>query len=297
VAAPKGQAYEHAEIRVEDLGRAAAFYKDVIGLVELAREDGVVYLGCGFDENYDLAIREGGTGVAHFALRVEDEEALERYARRLEGSGVGVQRRDGTEPGQERGIRFTLPGGTEMELVLVADNRYVETFRPAHRSSGIQPLDADHINLTSTDVKGLSQWLRDLLDVKLSDVIELDNEAWAAAWLRMSWAHHDIGVQRPSSAAESLHHVAWTFASLEHMKMAVDAVVASGIRLELGISRHPVGSNLYGYFWEPGGNRFEFTCEMAILDPRTPARFWKGFEDTLDAWAHPIVPDTFWRGS
>jgi catechol 2,3-dioxygenase len=295
--APKVQTYEHAEVRVKDLGRALDFYGGVMGLVELAREDGVVYLGCGFDENYDLAVRGGGTGVVHFALRVEDEDALERYRRRLEERGVEVERRDGTEPGQEQGIRFGLPSGHEIELVLVADNRYVETYRPVHRSTGIQPLDGDHINLMATDVKGLSEWLRDMLDFKFSDVITLGDDHWAASWIRMSWSHHDVGVFGTESSEESLHHVAWTFSSFEHMKIAADQLAATGVRLELGMSRHPVGANLYAYFWEPGGNRFEFTCEGAILDPRTPPRFWQGFQDTLDAWGDPIVPETFRKGS
>jgi catechol 2,3-dioxygenase len=297
VSAPKVQTYEHAEVRVKDLGAALEFYTGVLGLHELARDNGTVYLGCGYDENYDLAIREGGTGVVHFALRVADEDALERYAGRLGDAGVKVERADGIEPGQERGIRFEIPGGHAMELVLVEDNRYIETYRPAYPTRGIAPLDGDHINLMSTDVKGLCEFLRDVLDFWWSDVIVFDDGLWAAAWTRMSGGHHDVGIFGTQSTTETLHHVAWTFSSLDHMKIGCDLLAQSGNRLELGISRHPAGANLYAYFWEPGGNRFEFTAEGAILDPRTPVRYWNSFKDTLDAWGDPIPPDTFPKGS
>lgn len=297
MAAPKVQTYEHAEIRVRDLGAALDFYMGVMGLHELAREDGVVYLGCGYDENYDLAVTNGGTGLAHFGVRVDDEEALERYAARLADAGLATHRRDGAEPGQERAIRFEVPGGLQMELVLVADNRYLETYRPARTPRGIAPLDGDHVNVMSTDVKGLSEFFRDVLDFKWSDVIVMEDGHWAASWVRMSGSHHDVGVFGTDDASVTLHHLAWTFSSFDHMKNAADMLAAAGLRLELGMSRHPVGANLYAYFWEPGGNRFEFTCEGAVLDPRTPPRFWEGFKDTLDAWGDPIVPETFRKGS
>ena len=149
----------------------------------------------------------------------------------------------------------------------------------------------------STDVKGLSEFFRDVLDFKWSDVIVMEDGHWAASWVRMSGSHHDVGVFGTDDASVTLHHLAWTFSSFDHMKNAADMLAAAGLRLELGMSRHPVGANLYAYFWEPGGNRFEFTCEGAVLDPRTPPRFWEGFKDTLDAWGDPIVPETFRKGS
>jgi catechol 2,3-dioxygenase len=204
---------------------------------------------------------------------------------------------DGREPGQERGIRFEVLGGLQMELVLVEDNRYIQTNKPAFRSRGIAPLDSDHINLMSTDVQGLSEFLCDVLDCKLSDAIVLPDGTWAASWVRMGWGHHDVGVFGTQLAEETLHHVAFAFSSFDHMKIGADLLAQAGVKLELGMSRHPIGGNLYAYFWEPGGNRFEFNAEGAICDPRTPTRYWDSFKDTLDAWGDPIPPETFPRGS
>lgn len=297
---PKAQNYEHAEIRVNDLGQALDFYKGVMGLVEIAREDGVTYLGCGSDENYDLAVREGGTGLEHFAIRVDSEESLERYAARLSKQGVKGSQQDDAEPGQERGLRFDLPGGPTMELVLVRDNRYLEPHRPAYpRRSGFGPLDSDHINLSVTDPRRTISFLHEVLDFKISDVTEPEPGFWPAAWMRWGNYHHDVGVFLTDNPAETLHHVAFAMSGIEHMKMAADMMADAGVRLELGPGRHPIGPNLFIYFLEPGGNRFELSAEGAVVDPRTPTRYWTGLHETLDAWgdAHNRLPDTFMKGS
>ena len=291
------RAFEHAQLRVNDLGAALDFYLGPVGLVEIAREGGVVYLGCGLDENYDVALVGGGTGVEHFAILVSDEAELERHAARLVGAGVRPERRDGREPGQEQGLRFTLPTGHVMELVVAADCRYLVPSRPARGArSGMTLVDVDHINLCSGDVRGLAEFLRDVLDFRFSDLIVLESGELFAAWTRYGQHHHDVAIL-PGSPAETLHHLAWTCSSLDHMKLCCDLLSACGLRLELGIGRHPVGSNLFAYFWDPGGNRSELTAEVARLDPTTPTRVWSSPLETLDAWGEPVVPESFRRGS
>ncbi len=62
----------HAEFRVTDLGRARAFYVDLLGLLEIDRDREHLYLG-GLEERdkYSLLLRlaESG-GVGHIAFRV-----------------------------------------------------------------------------------------------------------------------------------------------------------------------------------------------------------------------------------
>jgi catechol 2,3-dioxygenase-like lactoylglutathione lyase family enzyme len=67
---------EHVCLHVDDIERAADFYGDVFGLAEISRRDGVIYYGCGLDENFDLAIQEGETGLEHVAVRVAEEDLM-----------------------------------------------------------------------------------------------------------------------------------------------------------------------------------------------------------------------------
>ena len=82
------QRIEHAKVHVDDLEPALDFYTGAMGLVEIARQDDTVYLGCGFDDNFDFAVSEGGTGIEHFAVRATDSSVVDDYAARLDGEGV-----------------------------------------------------------------------------------------------------------------------------------------------------------------------------------------------------------------
>jgi catechol 2,3-dioxygenase len=304
VGIPKVQHLEHVELRVNDLEAALDFYLNVIGLVEIERDSKTVYLGCGLDENYDLAVVQGGTGIAHFAVRISDEDEFDYYGKRLKDQGVEISLTNDAEPNQERGLRFRIPSGHDMELVLVKDNRYLEPYRPAHVSfRGFKPLDLDHVNLGAHDVKRTVEFLTNVLDFKLSDVGNpdpSDPDDWLLAWTRYGDYHHDVAFSRTELPQTGLtHHVAFAMSGIEHMKVAADSLAAAGMRLELGPGRHPVGGNLFIYFWEPGGNRFELSAEGAALDARTPTRFWAGRGDTLDAWGnmHERIPPSFFEMS
>jgi len=293
------QKLAHAELRVKDLEKALEFYKEVMGLVEVAREGQTVYLACGVDGNYDLAVTPGGTGVAHFAFQVDDEADLETCRRRLEEKGVKVSLRNGTEPGQDRGISFHLPSGHTMELVLVADRPHY--LQPAlaryKRFQGFAPLDADHITLQTRDVKGLAEFLRDVLGFYISDVFSPAPGIWGAAWTRVGEYHHDLAIIGTQDPNETLNHLAWTMDGFEHVKKALDLLAQYGLPVETGPGRHGVGGNVFAYFWEPGGNRFELSAEMPrAVDRRTGPIFWDDFPKAFSSWGQ-LPPESFAKGS
>jgi catechol 2,3-dioxygenase len=296
----KSQRFEHAELKVNDLSRALHFYKECLGLVEMGKENGVIYLGCGYDKNYDLAISEGGTGVSHFAVRVDDEPELDYFTKKLKEHGVSVARHDGTEPGQVKGIRFNLPSGIPMEFVLVADNDYVNPSRPAYfRNVASAPLNIDHINLLTTDVKKETDFFQQVLDFKISDIVDPEmNGNYAMSFMRFRDYHHDVATTMTKNPNETVHHLAWTMSNFEHIKVACDTIVQFGIDVEMGPGRHPIGPNLYAYYLEPGGNRFEFVSEQANLAPDSPTKTWRSMADTLESWSRlRKPPGTFMKGS
>ncbi|MBP1154045.1 MULTISPECIES: VOC family protein [unclassified Paenibacillus] len=290
--------FEHAELRVMDLGKASAFYKEVLGLVEIHREGKTAYFGCGLDNNYDLAVTEGGTGVAHFAVRVTNEDDLERYARMIKELNVAVENTDGREPGQVKGIGFTLPSGIKAELVCVEDNKYHFPHAPALKERGaIAPIDADHINLMTTDVQKDAGFLKSI-GFYISDV-KLENDgSWMQAFTRRETYHHDVAFSLAKSEKESLHHYAWNLRDFDHMKQIADRAMQFGTELEVGPGRHVTGASLFCYFWEPGGNRFEFSAEVATVSHEMPTRFLNKNESKFSAWGgiHGR-PESFTRGS
>lgn len=285
--------FEHAELRVEDLEAAADFYTDVIGLVEIERQDGTRYLGTGLDENYDVALSEGGTGISHFAVRVGGADDLDHYEERLAEGGVETERNDGgNEPGQEAGLRFDLPSGTRMELATVTDRRYHHTNEtPAGKPGGVAPVDVDHITLVSPDVETDATFLADHLDFDISSVVT-DGEEWEGAFTRRGDYHHDVAFLPNPVEELTVHHMAWEVRSIDHMKAFIDRLSQHGTDLELGIGRHYAGDNIFSYFWTPGGNRIELTAEMATIDPEAETEYMP-FEQALSAWGPIEFPPSF----
>src|SRR5712691_894056 len=208
------QKLAHVEVLIDDVEKALEFHTGVLGLVEVAREDGTVYLGCGADENYDIALTDGGTGVVHFAFEVSEEE-LGEWAKRLSDAGVEVEERRDGEPGQARALRFSTPSGHAMELaVLEKTENYLHPGAPKRtRLKGAAPLDLDHLTLRAQDVKGLVEFLQGTLDFHVSDVFQPAPEVWGAAWTRVGEYHHDLAVIGTPSPQETLDHVAWAMES------------------------------------------------------------------------------------
>lgn len=293
------QKLAHAELVVEDLEKALQFNLEVMGLTELARDNGVVYLGCGGDDNYDLALVGGGTGLSHFAFQVESEEDLKHYAGRLKEAGIGSEERTDGEPGQIKALRFAIPSGQQMELVIVEDRpHYLNPASPKHRRlRGIAPLDVDHITLRNGEqVKEVGEFLRDILDFRVSDVFEPAPGVWGAAWLHVGDYHHDLAIMG-GPPGNNLDHLAWTMDGMDHIKKSADLLAQLDIPLETGPGRHGIGANLYGYFWSPGGNRYELSGEMSrAADAKAPTNTWSDFPKAFSAWG-ALPPESFDHGS
>ena len=76
----------HVEIRVPDLELATAYYSEVVGLIETAREPERVFLKC-WDEHqhHSVVLTYAPThGLNHFGFKVTDAEDLDVYQARLE---------------------------------------------------------------------------------------------------------------------------------------------------------------------------------------------------------------------
>lgn len=278
--------FEHATLQVTDLEAAVEFYTDVLGLVELERKDSVVYLGCGLDDNYDVGLVEGGTGVEHFALRIDDVGQLAAYEDRLAEAGIETERTDGAEPNQAEGIRFTLPSGVDMELVTVADTDYHHPTRQHEDRAAAAPRDVDHANLMSWDVDRDLDVLTEQLDFSVSDKIVGESGFTLQAWTRFGEFHHDIALSTADNVAYTLHHLSFEVDGMEHIKTLCDRFTQAGYQLELGPNRHNAAANNFAYLWTPGGNRIELTAEMATVDEaaETGVRTMDPSKNTVSVW-------------
>ncbi len=124
------KALGHAVLRVRDLERSLAFYRDTLGMKEVARYGGrMVFLSCG-ENHHDLALQEIGRGAPspnpaaeglhHLAFKVGDNlQALIELKAKLEGAGVQIV---GTSDHPVSKSLYMLdPDGIEIELYIDED--------------------------------------------------------------------------------------------------------------------------------------------------------------------------------
>lgn len=289
---------EHATVGVEDLDAALAFYVDALGFVERERREGVVYLGCGRDDNYDLGVIEGETGIEHFAVRATDASVVEEYDRRLQSLELPAERTDSDEPNQAAGVRFRLPSGVAMEVVAVGDDEYQHYEEPRRGRGGQAPADVDHIQFLTPDIPADLEFLEDVAGLTPTEIAG-PREDPEIAFARCNAFHHDVALKSASALGEveetSLHHVAFGFDSMDHLTTFVDAAVGAGAAFERGIGRHHGGNNIFAYLWTPGGNRLELCTQMATVSRDEP-EYVEDYESATTAWG-PEAPESFGEGS
>ena len=271
----------HVEIRVPDLELATAYYCEVVGLIETARESERVFLKC-WDEHqhHSVVLTYAPThGLNTFGFKVTDEADLDHYARRLEDRGIAVQRLEKGEwgPGHGQAIRFDLPSGHRMELVHGMEqvgNLLPKTNPPPRPMNlvGMAPPRLDHVFVTAEEVDTVTSFLTGVLDFRLTEQVMGDDGYQIATWLEVSHSSHDIAVI--TGPDRGLHHFAFWVDDWNDLRNAADACAYHGVHIETNPTRHGVTRGQCLYFFDPCGNRNEMFTGGYWVDPDAEPVTW-----------------------
>ncbi|MCR0980815.1 VOC family protein [Roseomonas populi] len=124
VVAPTGLRIGHTHLKVSNLERGLAFWRDVIGLEETCRYPGAVFLSAG-GYHHHIALNTwesengpppapGTTGLFHVALLYPDRASLARAVKAVLAAGI---RLDGaSDHGVSEAIYLRDPDGNGVEL-------------------------------------------------------------------------------------------------------------------------------------------------------------------------------------
>ena len=112
----------HVHLKVTDLDRAEAFYRDALGLSTTERLGDVFAFMSWGEEHHDLALQghpnapaadPRAVGLYHFAVEVDDEPALGAAARRLDELAI---RYSAVDHGISKALYLSDPDGNGIEI-------------------------------------------------------------------------------------------------------------------------------------------------------------------------------------
>jgi 3,4-dihydroxyphenylacetate 2,3-dioxygenase len=269
----------HVAFRTTDLGRARAFYVDLLGFVETAADGHALYLrGLEETEHHSLMLRKAVTpGASHVSFKVASGDDLHRLHATAEAADLPVRWvEEGEEAGQGRALRVQDPGGLPVEFYVEMERteRLLQRF-DLYRGPHVMRID--HFNCQVPDVQSLYDWYTAAWGFRCSEYTETEEPAprlWAA-WLHRKNNVHDIALM--TGEGPRLHHAGFWLPETINVIRACD--ILAGARqhgaIERGPGRHGISNALFLYLRDPDGNRIElFTGDYLTGDPSHPPLRW-----------------------
>ncbi len=268
----------HVKLRVPDVEASAAFMNAVLGLREVERVDGDVYMTCNA-RHHELILSPGKkTGYEHIGLEVADEDALEETLAAAEKAGGKRLGPVEGEPGIAGAALVEGPGGHRFKLFhgMATD----EDPSPPPGASGVLAQRCEHVSLDVHRLSTMAAFLRDGLGFQYSD--QIGNNGM---WFRCEEVHHGVAMVRTPKTG--LAHYAFALSGIEDFKRIGDHIREHyGLTFQYGPGRHGPGNNLFIYFFDPAGALIECCSEMALVGPGHDyePRKWKLRPTNVSLW-------------
>lgn len=283
MSAPVISAMSHVAFRVRDLDRALETVTTLLGMREVARDGEWTHLTCNSAHHVLQYAAGDADGVDHIAMTAAGADGLAQVRERVARSGLEVVSHEPIGVGFADGLAFVGPCGFVYEVgISMAGGE------PPYVPSGVRPTHFGHVNLHVPNVASAATFLQEVLDFRISDVIE-----GRGVFLRCNPEHHAIALLEGRGV---LHHHAWAVPGVGDLSRIADMLDDIGETLIWGPLRHGAGDNIAIYFAEPSGAVIEVYAEMeAILDEsafmhRTwsneDARWWSRWTKMRDAGFH-----------
>ncbi|WP_147512932.1 catechol 2,3-dioxygenase [Brevibacillus massiliensis] len=291
----------HVELLTPRADESLRFFRDVLGMEEVARQEQSVYLrGWGQYEQYCLKLTESEkAGIGHTAYRASSPKALERRAAAIEKSGFGLGWTDGDQ-GHGKTYEFLDPDGHKFEIYYESEKYQAPSrLRPAlknqpqkYTAQGVSVRQLDHVNLFAQKVEPSSQFLQDNLGLRVSEQIALDNGTIAGSWLYSGQkAYEMVYTVDAKNVRGRLHHIAFCVDSREDVMRAADILIEHDLDIEGGPAKHAIQQTIFLYTFEPGGNRIEICSGgYLIFAPDWEPITWTQAERAKgQAWKTPTI--------
>ena len=259
----------HVQLRVLNLESALAHYRDLLGLIEMDRdEQGRVYLKAWTEvDKFSVVLREADQpGMDCMGFKVLDEDCLNRLTEDLLNYGCLVESiAAGELKGCGRRVRFQAPSGHFFELY--ADKEYtgkwgLEEINPEawpRNLKGMRAVRFDHCLLYGDELQATYALFTEVLGFYLAEQVIDDNGTRIAQFLSLSTKAHDVAfIHCPEKG--KFHHVSFFLETWEDVLRAADLISMTDTSIDIGPTRHGLTHGKTIYFFDPSGNRNEVFC-------------------------------------
>jgi catechol 2,3-dioxygenase len=274
----------HVALRTPDLEASVRHAIDILGLREVERSGGTVFLTCGRNHHDLQLIASDQAAVDHFSLEATSDSAFDEILARLEREGVRIAAKTPQEPGLSRALRFVTPDGHTVEVYAGMAKDQPATYNTV----GIRPRKFAHTTIAVPDIAASENFFCKVLGFIPSDRMYVRADGGTkdvAVWMRCNPDHHGLAL---IAGAAGLRHCAWELENFSYLAVLGDHLASNGIKLEWGPGRHGPGNNLYTYHRDPAGNVHEHMADIErIYDDSFLGRSWELKPETLNLWGGP----------
>jgi catechol 2,3-dioxygenase len=262
----------HVGIQTTDVEASVWDATQLLGLRVTERAGDAVYLAAG-DVHHELVYRESDVnGVDSLGLVARDGDALRTVRRRVEDENLEVLSDLPRTAGVEDGFSFVGPEGWVFEITIGRQSDVAP-------QKGFGPDRYGHLNFHPRNTRSMMEFLRRVLDFRLSDVIGDDY----AYFMRCNPDHHGIALL-PGKG--TFHHHAWQTQSVADLAKLGDRLNKVGRDLIWGPVRHGAGHNIAAYYVEHSGAVVELYTDLEqIYDDNREPIVWGAEDNWWNMWS------------
>lgn len=263
------------DLAVTDLDKTRHFFQEVWGLEVVAQERERIFFRASGPQYAVLSLRQAKkAGIVRITLNAHDPEAVQAVHDLSVARGLSVDGppRTLSSPGGGFGFGLVDPEGRNFCIV------HGTAQHPPRAAAGL-PTKITHINLNSRDNDLSFDFMREVLDFKLSDQTRIFR------FLRCNGDHHSLGLSFADNAC--LNHIAFEVPDAESVMTGIGRMRDHGYPIEWGPGRHGPGNNVFAYFCGPDDLPIEYTAEVEQVDDQRVIRKpeeWRWPAGRLDHW-------------
>ena len=243
----------HVTFASPDVEALLDYYRSIIGLAVIGRDDRRVVLGTDSDE-LTLVLEHGpASRLTAIAYEVAPGLDLSDLQKSLASLDIKSEVRSDTAPGISKTLVFNDPDGLQVELF----SRW-DFCKPVEPIRGLAVAKLGHVALYTPDPERAAKFFGDVLGFRVSDRIEEN-----FVFLRCGPEHHAMNFARGAEAR--IHHLAFELRDASHMHQACDLLGRNKFQILWGPVRHGPGHNVAVYHHNPDRHLIELYYSMDLM--------------------------------